>query len=116
MKPLPSSPIIFLAGTLTSSKARMAVSEAFIPSLDILDLVIPLESIGTTISDLLAWALPSLVFARRQAQSDCIPLVIHILVPFITKSSPSLRALVVRLATSLPPPGSLTAIRDGGDL
>ena len=35
------------------------------------DLVIPFESIGTTISDLFWWGLPSLVFANRHAQSAC---------------------------------------------
>ena len=42
-----------------------------IPSFEMADLVIPFESIGTTISDLFWWGLPSLVFANRQAQSAC---------------------------------------------
>ena len=40
-----------------------------IPSFEMADLVIPAESIGTTISDLFWWGLPSLVFANRHAQS-----------------------------------------------
>ena len=40
-----------------------------IPNFEMADLVIPLESIGTTISDLFWCGLPSLVFANRHAQS-----------------------------------------------
>ena len=44
----------------------------------------PLLRIGTMISDLLRWGLPSLVFARQHIQSACAPLVIHSLPPLIT--------------------------------
>ena len=40
-----------------------------IPSFEMADLVIPFESIGTTISDLFWCGLSSLVFANRHAQS-----------------------------------------------
>ena len=79
-----------------------------IPIFEMAALVMPGASMGTTIRDLLAWGFPWLVLARRQAQSACSPLVIHILVPEMTRSPPSLLAVVVRAATSLPPPGSLT--------
>ena len=88
----------------------IVVSEACIPILEMVDLVIPLVSMGTTIRDLFLCAAPSLVLARRQDQSDCIPFVIHILVPLITRSSPTLLAVVVMLATSDPPPGSLARL------
>ena len=99
--------MIFSAGTRTSSNVRIVVSEECIPILEIADLDIPGVSMGTMISDLFLCAGPSLVLARRQDQSDCRPLVIQILVPLITRSSPALLALVVMLATSDPPPGSL---------
>ena len=41
-----------------------------IPIFEMADLVIPLASMGTTIRDLFWWGFPSLVLARRQAQSD----------------------------------------------
>ena len=43
-----------------------------IPSFEMADLVIPFESIGTTINDLFWCGLPSLVFANRHAQSACM--------------------------------------------
>ena len=80
------------------------------PILFIIVLVMPLLSIGTITRDLLNHFPPSFsVLASRQAQSLCIPLVIHILVPLITRSSPFLSAVVLMAATSDPPPGSLTA-------
>ena len=81
------------------------------PILFIIVLVMPLLSIGTITRDLLNHFPPSFsVLASRQAQSLCIPLVIHILVPLITRSSPFLTALVPMFPTSDPPPGSLTAM------
>ncbi len=44
----------------------------------------PFVFIGTMISDLLRWGLPSDVFARQHIQSACVPLVIHSLPPLIT--------------------------------
>ena len=40
-----------------------------IPIFEIADLVIPLVSMGTTMRDLFWWGFPSLVFAKRHAQS-----------------------------------------------
>ena len=68
----------------------------------------PLASIGTTIIDLFLCGAPSEVLASKQHQSAFIALVIHILLPLMTKSSPSRRAVVLSAATSEPPPGSLT--------
>ncbi len=51
----------------------------------------------------------STVRASRHSQSAWVPLVIHILRPVITQSSPSRTALVRMPATSLPASGSLTA-------
>ena len=71
----------------------------------------PAASIGTQMSVLLACAgvAPSaLVLASRHIQSACAPLVIHILPPLITKSSPRVAAVVRIAATSEPAPTSLT--------
>ena len=51
---------------------------------------------------------PSSVLARRQIQSAWKAFVIHIFWPLMTRSSPTLLAVVWQAATSLPPPGSLT--------
>ena len=44
----------------------------------------PLADIGTQLRDLLRCGAPSRVLARRQIQSAWAPLVIHILLPWIT--------------------------------
>jgi len=72
-------------GTRTLSKKICAVSEERIPILSSLRATwTPLLFIGTQISDLLRCFGPSLVFASRQIQSACVPLVIHILPPLMT--------------------------------
>ena len=78
------------------------------PILWIFCLLMPGASMGSTIRLLLRWAGPSSVLASRQHQSAFRPLVIHILVPLMTQSPPSARAVVLMAATSEPPPGSLT--------
>src|SRR3546814_16071661 len=88
---MPSWPIRLRAGTRTSSRKIIAVSDARMPSLSSLVLrSIPLASIGTTIRLLLRCGLPSEVLTSMQAQSDCVPsgLAIHI-------DDPTLCALVL---------------------
>jgi hypothetical protein len=68
--------------------------------------VMPFESIGTHMSVLLACGPPAsladAVFASRHIQSACVPLVVHILLPLTTYSSPRRTAVVFNDATSLP--------------
>ena len=111
VKPLFSSPIKKRFGTRTSSKKIWPVSLARIPSLfNGFEMVMPGVLRGTIINDLLACTCPSLVFASKQTQSAWVAFVIHIFVPLIMKSSPSVRAVVFKPATSDPAPGSLTPI------
>src|SRR5690606_5960090 len=105
---MPSCPMMLRLGTRTSSKKSCAVSEEFMPIFLIFCRLMPLASIGTQINDLFLCGGPSDVLASRQHQSAFMPLVIHILVPVITRSSPSGRAVVLTAATSEPPPGSET--------
>ncbi|KAG7281333.1 hypothetical protein CRUP_023484 [Coryphaenoides rupestris] len=50
---------------------------------------------GRQMRDLLRCGGPSLVLASRHIQSACVPLVVHILPPLTTNSSPFLTALVI---------------------
>ena len=61
-------------------------------------------------SDIPLYVVPGDVRARRHIQSACTPLVMNILLPLITYSSPTRSALVRIDATSDPAPGSVTAI------
>lgn len=70
--------------------------------------VMPGRSMGTQMRDLFSWMAPSPVFASKQIQSACVPLVVHILPPLMTYSSPSRTAVVLMAATSDPAPTSLT--------
>ena len=47
-------------------------------------MLMPLDFIGTMISDLLTWGLSSEVLASRQMKSADGELVIHILLPLMT--------------------------------
>ena len=67
------------------SKTIIAVSDARIPSLSSLVLrSTPLASSGTMMSDLFWCTLPSEVLTSMHAQSDWVPLVIHIFEPLMT--------------------------------
>ncbi|CAN7976581.1 unnamed protein product, partial [Ixodes persulcatus] len=114
MKPMPSSPMMFLAGTRTSSKKNCAVSDEWCPIFLMLRATAPSHSPGVfrgrQMSDLVLWGGPSRrVLASRHIQSAWQPLVIHILPPLITRSSPLSSAVVlILLATSEPQSGSET--------
>ena len=72
-------------GTRTSSKWICAVSLECMPSFfSVRATVTPFDFIGTQMRVLLRWVGPSPVLARRQIQSACAPLVVHILPPLMT--------------------------------
>jgi len=67
-----------------SSKVRMAVSLAWLPSFSSLRLTWkPGVSVGTTMSDIPRKPRSPLVRASRVTKSACVPLVIHILLPLM---------------------------------
>src|SRR6218665_2066592 len=113
MKPWPSSPMRERCGTHTSSKNTCAVSDDHMPTFLILFIVMPGRSLpfsrsGRQINDLLRCGSSPPVLASRHIHSACKPLVIHILEPLITSSSPSLGAVVFTEPTSEPAPASET--------
>ncbi len=90
-------------GSRSPSKDSSAVTEARIESLRVILLAVkPCVSVGTTKP-----RIPSSVCAHTTATSAMVPLVIHILLPVITQSSPSRRACVRIEPGSLPASGSV---------
>ena len=90
-------------GTLTLSSTNSEVIEARNEALRWIRLAVkPLVSVGT-----MNPLIPSSVRAQMMARSATFPLVIHILVPLMTQSDPSLRALVLIDEGSDPESGSV---------
>ncbi len=110
-KPRSISPMVLLTGTRASSKTSSAVSEERLPSLSsVRETRTPGVAVSTTICDIPWWPPASQVRASKHSQSACVPLVMYILLPLMTHSSPSRTARVRIEATSEPAPASVTAI------
>ncbi len=107
LNPCPSVPSRLPAGMRQSWKKIAAVCEARSPSLcSEAPTLKPGASPGTTNAEMPP-APASPVRANATYQRACPALVIHAFSPSSTHSSPSRRARVRRLATSLPEPGSV---------
>src|ERR1035437_3116141 len=111
MKPLFSSPKRFVAGTRTSSKNSSAVSAAFCPIFSSLrPFLNPARSASTRNTDTPLAPAAGSVLATTTTRSQLRPLLMKVLLPLITYSSPCLTALVRIAFRSEPAPGSLMAI------
>ena len=107
LKPLPTSPSTFPAGTRTSSNDTEVVEEARIP---ILSSWGPEETpfMSRVTTKAVMWPRPSSeVLAKTVKKSANPPLVIQIFSPFRIQSSPSRTAVVRMPAASEPAPGSV---------
>mmetsp|Transcript_52398 Transcript_52398/g.131702 ORF Transcript_52398/g.131702 Transcript_52398/m.131702 type:complete len:359 (+) Transcript_52398:260-1336(+) len=110
LKPMPSLPSRFSAGTATFSNVIPRVSDARWPMLiSLRPLVMPGESASTMNAvNALPAPAPASVLASRKYQLATPPLVIHILLPLMIQWSPFFTAVVRMPATSEPAPGSVT--------
>ena len=91
------------AGTRTLSKNRAAVTDARSENLFSISCAVNPGMSFSTINP----RKPSSVIAQTTAASATLPLVIHILEPFMIQSSPSFFARVFMLPGSDPPCGSV---------
>lgn len=100
---MPSAPIMWSAGTRTSSKTTSVVLELRIP---ILSSCLPTDTPGRSRStmnrEMPCLPLEGSVEQVTVYRSDTPPLVMKVLPPVMTYSSPSLTALVLQLPASEP--------------
>ena len=109
LKPSPSSPSRFSAGTTTSVSANAEVSVARWPILSrCFSSWTPGVSMGTTNADIPRWPLLGSVFANTTVQAARPAFVMKVFDPFRTYSSPRRSAVVFMRATSEPASGSLS--------
>ena len=111
MKPLPSCPSRFSAGTSTLSKKSSAVSWPFRPIFfSRLPLVKPFIVVSTTTRLVPLAPFAGSVFATTITRSAFQPLVMKVFEPLTTYLSPLRIALVFTDCRSEPVPGSVIAI------
>ena len=109
LKPSPSAPSRFSAGTTTSWKATAEVSVARWPILSrCFSRITPGASIGITNAESPLWPLPGSVEAKHTIHAAWPAFVMNIFEPLTTYSSPRRTAVVWMPETSEPAPGSVS--------
>ena len=108
MKPVSSGPTRSSLLTRTSSKDSSAVSESSWPTLSRTRPTLkPSSVVSTAKSEMPLAFFSGAVRAATRTMSAEPPLVMKVLDPLMIQSSPSRTAVVLRLARSEPPPGSV---------
>mmetsp|Transcript_10926 Transcript_10926/g.31028 ORF Transcript_10926/g.31028 Transcript_10926/m.31028 type:complete len:213 (-) Transcript_10926:300-938(-) len=113
LKPSPSMPMRLLAGMRRSSKKIWQVLWLIMVSMGWIENASPWRlasrrSTKNVLRALRRGVLSSPVRASSRSRSLCSARLVHSLVPLIMYSSPSRRAVVLRLKVSVPESGSLT--------